>query len=35
MAPSDALNAVDRLLKSVIKSDKPFGGKVISLGARF
>jgi hypothetical protein len=35
MAPSVALKAVDRLLKEVMKSTKPFGGKVLLLGGDF
>jgi hypothetical protein len=35
MAPSVALKAVDRLLKEIMKSTKPFGGKVLLLGGDF
>jgi hypothetical protein len=35
MAPSLALKAVDRLLKEIMKSSEPFGGKVLLLGGDF
>lgn len=35
MAPSVALDAVDRLLKDIMKNDVPFGGKVLLLGGDF
>ena len=35
MAPSHALNAIDKLLKALMKNTNPFGGKVILLGGYF
>ena len=35
MAPSVALTAVDRLLRDIMQSKKPFGGKVLLLGGDF
>jgi hypothetical protein len=35
MAPSEALKAVDRLLKEIMNNTKPFGGKVLLLGGDF
>jgi len=35
MAPSAALNAVNRLLKEIMCNNKPFGGKTLLLGGDF
>ncbi|XP_021967658.1 ATP-dependent DNA helicase pif1-like [Folsomia candida] len=35
MAPTHALSAVDRLLKEIMQSAIPFGGKVVLLGGDF
>ncbi|XP_077174871.1 uncharacterized protein LOC143828370 [Paroedura picta] len=35
MAPRAALTVVDRLLKGLMSSDKPFGGKLLILGGDF
>jgi hypothetical protein len=35
MAPSHALNAVDRLLREIMDEELPFGGKVLLLGGDF
>ncbi|XP_021965954.1 uncharacterized protein LOC110861154 [Folsomia candida] len=35
MAPSHALNAVDRLLRELMNNETPFGGKVLLLGGDF
>jgi hypothetical protein len=32
MAPTMALNAIDRLLRKLMNNNFPFGGKVIVLG---
>ena len=34
MAPLNALNTIDRLLKTIMKNGLPFGGKVIVLVKR-
>jgi len=35
MAPSHALNAVDKILKDIMQNNLPFGGKVLLLGGDF
>ena len=35
MAPSTALKAIDKLLKEIMKSSKPFGGKTLLIGGDF
>ena len=35
MIPADAINAVDRLMKDLLKSEQPFGGKFFILGGDF
>jgi hypothetical protein len=35
MAPSYALNAVDKLFKDLMSNELPFGGKVMLLGGDF
>lgn len=35
MAHKDALEVVDRLLKDLMDSEEPFGGKVMVLGGDF
>ena len=35
MATDDAVNAIDKLLKKIMKNDLPFGGKVFVMGGDF
>jgi hypothetical protein len=35
MAPSHAINAVDKLLREIMEVDVPFGGKILLLGGDF
>jgi ATP-dependent DNA helicase PIF1 len=35
MAPLQALNTIDRLLRKLMNNDFPFGGKTIVLGGDF
>ena len=35
MAPREALDCADRLLRDLLSTDVPFGGKVIVLGGVF
>ena len=35
MAPLHALDAIDRILKKIMRSEKPFGGKTLLLGGDF
>ena len=35
MAPREALEAVDRLLRDLMRNEIPFGGKILVLGGDF